>query len=394
MRLSDLREIPWKLCWSLIPESIYMRKHGVDPEKFYELKQKYKNMGQHFKGMKYLRFNTRFKGRLNYAYKLGLDKPDPIKSVLDIGTGVGYFPFICQSFGHYARAFDLGDYPLFNDMVEMLGVERQAYSIRAYEKVPDQGVKFDLVTAFLICFNNHNKPGLWNVPEWEFFLKDLASNHLTDTGEVFLHFNYEQETNLPFSNELRQYFLDKGAKIYLNEVHFKSMMRFTYALHAASHCQGVTCTEAAALLGDAPRTVQYWIHRFEAEGFAGLADADRTGRPKKLSEQQLEEIGKVLRESPRKAGLTTNIWDGKTLSTFISNSMLLISEFASANGFFVDLAFGYANLGQLLQKLISNNRNNIKKTPRNDDRPSMDLWAIDEVHSTTWLRSLISRLPL
>ena len=65
------------------------------------------------------------------------------------------------------------------------------------------------------------------------------------------------------------------------------------------------------------RWIHYWIHRFEAEGFAGLADADRSGRPKKLSEQQLDEIGKALRESPRKTGLTTNIWDGKTLSIFI-----------------------------------------------------------------------------
>ena len=103
-----------------------------------------------------------------------------------------------------------------------------------------------------------------------------------------------------------------------DEIRRTQEARYDHRLHAVLLvAQGVTCTEAAALLGDAPRTVQYWIHRFEAEGFAGLADADRSGRPKKLSEQQLDEIGKVLRESPRKAGLTTNIWDGKTLSIFI-----------------------------------------------------------------------------
>ena len=103
-----------------------------------------------------------------------------------------------------------------------------------------------------------------------------------------------------------------------DEIRRSQEARYDHRLHAVLLvAQGVTCTEAAALLGDAPRTVQYWIHRFEAEGFAGLADADRSGRPKKLSEQQLDEIGKVLRESPRKTGLTTNIWDGKTLSIFI-----------------------------------------------------------------------------
>jgi transposase len=103
-----------------------------------------------------------------------------------------------------------------------------------------------------------------------------------------------------------------------DEIRRSQEARYDHRLHAVLLvAQGVSCTEAAALLGDAPRTVQYWIHRFEAEGFAGLADADRSGRPKKLSEQQLDEIGKVLRESPRSAGLTTNIWDGKTLSVFI-----------------------------------------------------------------------------
>lgn len=103
-----------------------------------------------------------------------------------------------------------------------------------------------------------------------------------------------------------------------DEIRRSQEARYDHRLHAVLLvAQGVSCPEAAALLGDAPRTVQYWIHRFEAEGFAGLADADRSGRPKKLSEQQLDEISKALRESPKDAGLTTTIWDAKTLSVFI-----------------------------------------------------------------------------
>ena len=183
-------------------------------------------MGDKFKGMKYLRFNTRFKGRLNYAYKLGLGEGSQKKNVLDIGTGVGYFPYICNRLGHNAMAFDLGDYELFNDMIDMLGVHRPVYSIEAFEPIPDQGLKFDLVTAFLICFNNHNKPGLWGVPEWEYFFKDLALNHISENGGVFLHFNYEADTNLPYSDELKRYFMENGGEIELNEVSFKSMHAF------------------------------------------------------------------------------------------------------------------------------------------------------------------------
>jgi cyclopropane fatty-acyl-phospholipid synthase-like methyltransferase len=226
MRLSDIKELPWKICWQLIPEKMYMTRHGIDTERFYQLKKKYSELGDEIKGVKYLRFNTRFKGRLNYAYQLGLGDSKEKKNILDIGTGVGYFPYICNRFGHNAMAFDLGDYELFNDMIEMLGVNRPAYSITPFEPIPDQGRRFDLVTAFLICFNNHNKPGLWGVPEWEFFFTDLVKNHMSERGEVFLHFNYEMDTNLPFTEELKRYFIEHGALIDLNEVHFRSMRSF------------------------------------------------------------------------------------------------------------------------------------------------------------------------
>ena len=103
-----------------------------------------------------------------------------------------------------------------------------------------------------------------------------------------------------------------------DEIRRSQEARYDHRLHAVLLvAQGVSCTKAASLLGDSPRTVQYWVNRFEEEGFAGLADADRPGRPKKLNEQQVEHIAHVIRGSPRDAGMSTNIWDGKTLSAFI-----------------------------------------------------------------------------
>ena len=63
--------------------------------------------------------------------------------------------------------------------------------------------------------------------------------------------------------------------------------------------------------------MQYWIRRFESEGLAGLVEDERSGRPARLSSEQLQEIAAVLRQSPRNAGLSVNLWDGKTLSAFI-----------------------------------------------------------------------------
>lgn len=113
---------------------------------------------------------------------------------------------------------------------------------------------------------------------------------------------------------------DAETKIFAlrDEIRRSQEARYYHRLHAVLLvAEGVTCPAAAALLGDAPRTVQYWVRRFEEEGFAGLVDADRPGRPKKLSEKQLSEVSKAVCKSPRDFGMTTNSWDGKTLSAFI-----------------------------------------------------------------------------
>ena len=94
--------------------------------------------------------------------------------------------------------------------------------------------------------------------------------------------------------------------------------RYDHRLHAILMvAQGMNCRQVAKLLGDAPRTVAYWVNRFEAEGLSGLADADRPGRPRRLNEQQLQEIQKALRSAPADYGLNANLWDGKLLSHFI-----------------------------------------------------------------------------
>ena len=94
--------------------------------------------------------------------------------------------------------------------------------------------------------------------------------------------------------------------------------QYDHRLHAVLLvAQGMSCREVANLLGDSPRTVAYWANRFEAEGLSGLADVYRPGRPRRLDDQQLQEIQKALRSSPLEYGLTANLWDGKLLSHFI-----------------------------------------------------------------------------
>ena len=103
-----------------------------------------------------------------------------------------------------------------------------------------------------------------------------------------------------------------------NEIRRSEESRYDHRLHGVLLvAQGTTCPEVAGLLGDAPRSVENWVRRFELEGLAGLLEGERPGRPRRLNPQQLAEIDVLLRKTPREAGMSGNLWDGKTLAEWI-----------------------------------------------------------------------------
>lgn len=105
------------------------------------------------------------------------------------------------------------------------------------------------------------------------------------------------------------------------EIQRSEESRYDHRLHGVLLvAQGITCPEVARLLGGAPRSVEYWVHRFEKQGLGGLTEGDRSGRPSRLNEKQIKEINRVLREKPSDAGMRVNLWDGKTLSAWIEKT--------------------------------------------------------------------------
>ncbi len=103
-----------------------------------------------------------------------------------------------------------------------------------------------------------------------------------------------------------------------DEIRRSEESRYDHRLHGLLLvAQGMTCPEVARLLGEAPRWVEYWVGRFERDGLAGLLEGERPGRPRRLAEKQMEAVDRILRHPPREAGLSGNLWDGKTLSTWI-----------------------------------------------------------------------------
>src|SRR5438132_693274 len=77
-----------------------------------------------------------------------------------------------------------------------------------------------------------------------------------------------------------------------DEIRRSEESRYDHRLHGVLLvAQGMTCPEVGRLLGDAPRSVEYWVRRFEERGLAGLSEGQRSGRPRRLSEAPLQDVG-------------------------------------------------------------------------------------------------------
>ena len=112
---------------------------------------------------------------------------------------------------------------------------------------------------------------------------------------------------------------EKMVSVLQGEIRRNDTSRFYHRLHGVLLvAHGLSCRQTAVLLGDAPRTIAYWVRRFKEEGSAGLAEGERPGRPRRLSQTQLEEVGRALQKDPAEFGLGTGIWDGKAMSTFVA----------------------------------------------------------------------------
>jgi len=180
------------------------------------IKTKYINLDPEPGSSKYLNYEIWIPKFIKYTIELNLNNSKPI-NILDLGSGPGYFGFVCQNYKHNVRTLDLPDNPIYNELVDLFGVERTIYRINAFEKIPTFDIKFDLVTAFAICFNNHATDKLWGVKEWDYFISDIKDNATKKNARIFLEFNQESD-GLYFPKELYEYFISINAIIKNNSV--------------------------------------------------------------------------------------------------------------------------------------------------------------------------------
>ena len=155
------------------------------------------DFGDPLDALKYLHTDYWLRENVIRAAGLELHRQRPL-TILDLGTGSAMFPYVCSLLGHHVAGLDqpfescrLDELRVYSVIPTLLGVPVQRDAIKRFEPLSLAGT-YDLITAFMICFNEHRRPHEWQRAEWEFFLSDLCQ-YVSPGGRICLAFNPHAE---------------------------------------------------------------------------------------------------------------------------------------------------------------------------------------------------------
>lgn len=135
--------------------------------------------------------------QLNWAHYLKLDTTTGL-DILEFGTGVGFFPYICDLYNHNCVSTEERGWPNYEPCFAHLNVDPVKYLVSKYESVNNTfDRKFDLVVSFRSFIGTIQRYGggpgsidVWDKHAWTFFFKDCAANLLkNDDSMIFFSCN-------------------------------------------------------------------------------------------------------------------------------------------------------------------------------------------------------------
>jgi transposase len=155
-----------------------------------------------------------------------------------------------------------------------------------------------------------------------------------------------------------------------DEIRRSAEARYDHRLHGVLLvAQGMSCRKAANTLGDAPRTVETWVHRFEQTGFAGLSDGLREGRPSRLTSKNRARVEEALRSSPVDYGLPAQLWNGPLLSAFLQKQFGVKMGVRNCQRLFRQFGFRLRKPRPMVAQADPLLQAAVKKTPKTGPRP-------------------------
>jgi SAM-dependent methyltransferase len=134
------------------------------------------------------------------AADLGLHHQSGLR-IMDIGCGPAYFLAVARALGHQVEGVDAPasyltpvEQRVYGELIEIqeLRPDVSPLLIERFVPLPFAEGRYDLITAFWICFNRHRQPDEWGAGEWRFFVED-AVRRLRPGGRLLLDLNENPE---------------------------------------------------------------------------------------------------------------------------------------------------------------------------------------------------------
>ena len=119
--------------------------------------------------------------------------------------------------------------------------------------------------------------------------------------------------------------------------------KFIHRLHGVLlfiNKEDESCDSIGILFGNSPRSVSNWIKKINRTGdIESLRSKPQPVRPSRLNSEQKKELKEVLQKSPEESGMPCNLWDGKSLSSYIKNRYGIDLKVRSYQRLFHELGF-------------------------------------------------------
>ena len=100
---------------------------------------------------------------------------------------------------------------------------------------------------------------------------------------------------------------------------------------------GCPVSQISTRAGVSKVAVAGWVKTVDEQGFDALRSKQRSGRPPKLSAEQCAAIDSALQSDPKDFGF--KVWDGPSLSSYISNSFGVQISVRQCQRLFHDLGY-------------------------------------------------------
>jgi transposase len=156
------------------------------------------------------------------------------------------------------------------------------------------------------------------------------------------------------SRQIRDYFSKKGESRFIHRLH--GVLLFIEK-------EDESCDSIGKLFDNSPRTVSNWIKKLnKTNDLESLRDEQRPGRTPRLTTDQKLELKEILQRVPEASGMTSNLWDGKTLSSYIEKQYGIILKVRTCQTLFHQLGFSLKRARPVVSKGDEQKKEESKKT--------------------------------